>query len=134
MEVFEDIKGALAMHNTSTLWKLYTEPLLRHININPGIWTTASENACIFLTILCNSGEAFGGNLKHIQLILNELFSTEADTELKLKILYILANVFQEKNVFLRNAINLTSFLEKMLNGMYIEHLNFIVRFCFSLF
>lgn len=121
LEVFEDVKVALDLQSTNILWKLFTQPLLKHINTNPKIWTTVTDNACIFLTILCNSKEAFGENLDHIQLILNELFDTEADAELKLKTLYILANVFEEKDVFLRDAVNLTPFLEKIFKGMYMN-------------
>lgn len=121
LEIFEGVKDALALQNTAILWKLYTQPLLKHINTNPEIWTTVNDNACIFLTILCKSREAFGENLGHIQLILNKLFDKETDDEMKLKTLYILANVFQERDVFLKNAANLTTFLEKMLSGMYME-------------
>ncbi|XP_018576048.1 dynein assembly factor 5, axonemal [Anoplophora glabripennis] len=123
LEVFDDIKITLDLQSTNILWKLYTQPLLKHININPKIWTTVTDNACIYLTILCHSKEAFGENLEYIQSILNELFDPEADAEMKLKTLYVLANIFEEKGVFLRNTVDLTPFFENMVKVVFVPSL-----------
>lgn len=99
------------------LWSLYTGQLLTHIHRNVSLWTTYTDEECIFVTILLEAGQAFGENLDIIGQILIEQLDVENDGEVRLKTLHVLANVFEQKDMIFRSADGLTNFLEKLIKG-----------------
>ncbi|KAJ8911640.1 hypothetical protein NQ315_005985 [Exocentrus adspersus] len=123
LKVLEDIAVCLDVKDSDLLWRLYTLRLLEHINNTSTIWTITSDNACMFLTILYNSKGTFLENWKCIEVILNKVFDNETDAELKLKTLCILADIFQEKDMLLKDTENLNLFLLMVLTDVLIPSL-----------
>lgn len=115
-KLYEELADALHLSSKEVLLE-FSNKLFVHINTTPKLWTTVTESACIFLTLLAECEEAFGINLDIIADILIEILDTETDAEMRLKTFYVLATVFEKKDVIFKRAQDLTPFLEKLIMG-----------------
>ncbi|XP_028155551.1 dynein axonemal assembly factor 5 [Diabrotica virgifera virgifera] len=122
-EVLDAITKALRLENSQQLWSLYSPKVLNHINKNPNLWVTVSEEECIFLTVLTNMKESFGQNLEVIKDILVQALDTECDAESRLKIFYVLATLFEKKDIIFANGQEITGFLEKLVQDIFVPSL-----------
>ncbi|CAG9815936.1 unnamed protein product [Phaedon cochleariae] len=114
-DVLDELRASLELKYNREMWDLYTGRLLTEIGDNPRIWTTVSDHECVFLTVLSRCEEAFGKNLDAIGNILREVLDTEGDAESRLKTFYVLATVFEKKDVIFKDAVGLAVFLEKLI-------------------
>lgn len=119
--IFEELTKAVDLNGSKELWSLYTGRLLKHINRNVKLWTTVTEEECIFVTILLECGEAFGENLNLIGDILVEQLDVENSAETRLKTFHILATVFEQKELIFCNTHGSTEFLERLIQGKIIS-------------
>ncbi|KAG5899350.1 hypothetical protein JTB14_036839 [Gonioctena quinquepunctata] len=120
---FDSLKTALNQNDAQDLWTLYTGTLLNHINKNPKVWTTVTDQACIFLTIVGQSNEAFGLNLDVIGDILSEVLDTQCEAEMRLRTFYVLASAFEKKEIIFKKSKDLTKFLEGLIQDIFIPSL-----------
>lgn len=116
-DIFDELTKKLHLNDTNELWSLYTGQLLQHIHRNVSLWTTVTDEECIFVTILLESRAAFGENLDVIGDILIEQLNVENDAETRLKTFHVLATVFEQKEIIFQNAAALTEFLERLITG-----------------
>lgn len=112
----------VALGTSKAPQELFANKLFMHINCAPKLWTLASDNACIFLTLLRDCGSGFSASMDLIGDILIEVLDTDSDAELRLKTFYVLANLFSQKDVLFSQAENVTTFMEKLVLGKKILH------------
>lgn len=117
LEIFDHLTKAVKLNGTKDLWSLYTGQLLKHIHRNVKLWTTVTEEECIFVTILLEAKEALGENLEIIGDILTEQLDVENDAETRLKTFHVIGTVFEQKEIIFKNTNGLTEFLERLIQG-----------------
>lgn len=125
-DLFHELTKKVDLNGTKELWSLYTGPLLQHIHKNVSLWTTVTDEECIFVTILLESREAFGENLDVIGDILIEQLNVENDAEARLKTFHVLATVFEQKEIIFQSTTGLTEFLERLITGNIYLLLSFL--------
>lgn len=106
--------------STEELWTKYTNDLLNHVNNEPKSWTSVSDSACIFQTILTECGSCFGQNLPIIGDILTQSLDCDVDAELRLKLFCTLANCFENKSITFKGAEDLNDFFHKLIESINI--------------
>lgn len=121
--LYEELAQTLGLQDKSSVFVKYSNKLFVHVNISPKLWTVVNEQACIFLTLLSESDDAFGVNLDIIGDILVELLDTETNAEMRLKTYYVLATVFEKKYVIFSRSEDLTSFLEQLVTDIFVPSL-----------
>ncbi|CAG9865292.1 unnamed protein product [Phyllotreta striolata] len=122
-DVMDRLKDCLKLESVQELYDLYAGRLLRHVNRNPELWTIVSEEECLFLSLLSHVNEAFGRNLDVIGEILSLSLDTQCDAESRLKIFYVLAGVFENKEAVFGRAENRAEFLEKLVQDVFVPSL-----------
>ncbi|XP_030754377.1 dynein assembly factor 5, axonemal [Sitophilus oryzae] len=123
IKLYEYLAKCLGFSDTEECLLKYSNELFIHINTSPKSWTVMTDNACIFLCLLEECQTAFGVNLDIISEILIKVLDNETDAELRLKTFYSLASVFENKDIIFQKAENLTSFLEKLIEEVFIPSL-----------
>ncbi|XP_056631569.1 dynein axonemal assembly factor 5 isoform X1 [Diorhabda sublineata] len=122
-DILEELRKSLHLQSIQQLWKLYSPKLLNHVNKNPSLWVTVTEEECIFLFILTNMEEAFGENLEIIKDILVQALDIDCDCESRLKILYVLATLFEKKDIIFGTQRDVSGFLEKLVQDIFVPSL-----------
>ncbi|CAH0563466.1 unnamed protein product [Brassicogethes aeneus] len=121
--IIDDLAKHLGEESGQNLWDMFTQDVLKHINVEPKLWTKTSDHCCVFLTVISECNEAFGVNLEIIADVLEKALDDEADGEQKLNTLYVLSEVFGDKKLIFKNAENLTQFLEKLITDIFVPNL-----------
>lgn len=126
----------MEFENEEYVWFEYLRKLLEIINKDPSSWVLVTPERCIFETIITNSGKfffsihvtcitqnliliggAFGQNLDLIGNILAASLHIDSDAESRLKIFTSLTTALENKEIYFKNAKNLTSFLQQLVSG-----------------
>ncbi|ENN76488.1 hypothetical protein YQE_06941, partial [Dendroctonus ponderosae] len=120
-QLYSELHAALGTSKTPQ--ELFANQLFMHINCAPKLWTLASDNACIFLTLLRYCGSGFSASMEVIGDILIEVLDTDSDAELRLKTFYLLADLFSQKEALFSQAENVNPFMEKLVLGVFVPSL-----------
>ncbi|CAG9767080.1 unnamed protein product [Ceutorhynchus assimilis] len=121
--LYEELAQSLQLPTKTDVLIKYSNKLFNHINQEPKLWTPVTEQACIFLTLLAECDEAFGINLDTIADILSQVLDGETEAEMRLKTFFVLAKVFENKDVIFKQATDLNDFLEKLITNIFVPSL-----------
>ncbi|XP_076254146.1 dynein axonemal assembly factor 5 isoform X2 [Rhynchophorus ferrugineus] len=121
--LYDDLAQCLNLSSKMEVLEIYSNRLLMHVNESPKTWTVVNEKACIFLLLLLETQGAFGLNLDIIGDILNEVLNEETNPEMRLKTFYVLASVFDNKDIIFLKAENKAKFLETLITDIFIPSL-----------
>ncbi|XP_060523147.1 dynein axonemal assembly factor 5 isoform X2 [Cylas formicarius] len=120
LQLYEDLATLLDLANKADLFCRYMNPLLLHINKSLKCWTAITDNACIFLTLISESNDAFATNQEILGDMLHEVLDSESDAELRLKVFYTLATLFDHKRDIFRNS---DGFFENLIGDVFVPSL-----------
>ncbi|CAH1977312.1 unnamed protein product [Acanthoscelides obtectus] len=121
--LMDDLRDTLKVDSCKDIWSLYTGRLLQNVQKNPESWTPVTDEACIFLTTIELCDEAFGENLEPVSNILEKLLDTEADSEMRLKTFYVLANIFERKCITFEKSPDAAQFLNRLIKEVFVPSL-----------